>query len=263
MTAFTQDVLGIFSLDQKVVVVTGASAGLGATVAVALARAGAHIVLSARNEQRLAATASRVENTGRHALTVVSDVREAADCQRVVDAAIDRFGKVDVLVNNAGVTYAAASQRDDPAAFGALLQTNLVGAYQMAQAVGKAMVDSGRGGSIINMSSALGLRPFTLPTSAYSASKAGLVGLTRSLAVQWTGRYGIRVNALAPGFLTTEMTADARDSDRTLEATLAHTPLGRLGDPAELIGPVLLLASDAGSYITGATLAVDGGWTLH
>lgn len=252
-----------FRLDGRVAVVTGASSGLGAHFAVALAEAGADVVVTARRADRLAAVRDAVAATGRACTAVVADVGHADDCARVIETAVAERGGVHVLVNNAGTASAGPALREDPAAFEAVLQVNLAGAHHMAQAAARAMVAARSGGSIVNVSSTLALSGSDVPQAAYSASKAGLLGLTRDLAMQWTGRYGIRVNALAPGFFPSELTESLLSSEKGLTGVLRRTPMGRLGDPDELVGPLLLLASDAGSYITGTTLAVDGGWSLH
>lgn len=257
------DVLDVFRLDGRVALVTGASSGLGAVFAVALARAGADVAVTGRRADRLATVAEEIEAVGRRCLPVPGDVGDPRDCATAVARAVEELGSVDVLVNNAGTGHGAPALHEDPAAFESVLRTNLAGAHHMAQAAARAMVARGRGGSIVNVSSALALAGSDVPQAAYSASKAGLLGLTRDLAMQWSGRYGIRVNALAPGFFPSELTAPLLASDAGLAGVLARTPLGRVGDPAELIGPLLLLAGDAGSYLTGTTLAVDGGWTLH
>jgi NAD(P)-dependent dehydrogenase (short-subunit alcohol dehydrogenase family) len=174
-----------------------------------------------------------------------------------VQKAVDDFGRVDVLVNNAGLASARPASRETPAEFLRVLDVNLNGAYWCAQAFGRLAKD---GGSIINISSVIGLHPGTLPQAAYAASKAGLIGLTRDLAAQWTGRRGIRVNAIAPGYFPTEMTG-AMDP-KEAEHVKAVTPAGRLGDPMELAAVGVFLASDAASYVTGITLPVDGGMTM-
>ncbi len=253
----------LFDLTGRVAVVTGASSGLGITFAVALAQAGADVVLTGRRTDRLQEVAGTVAGTGRRCVPVTADVRRPEDCAAVVAAAVAELGRVDVLVNNAGTGHGARALTEDPSAFEAVLATNLSGAHHMAQAVARAMVAAGSGGSIVNVASALALSVGDVPQAAYTASKAGLLGLTRDLAMQWTARYGIRVNALAPGYFPSELTAPLLASERGSAGVLARTRMGRLGRPEELVGPLLLLASEAGSYMTGTTLAVDGGWTMH
>lgn len=250
-----------FGLDGRVAVVTGASSGLGAHFAVVLARAGADVVVAARRAEMLADVAAEVEAAGRRCLAVPTDVTDAAACSALVDAAVAELGGVHVLVNNAGAGYGGRSERDDPARAARLFEVNLLGAYQMAVAAGRAMI-AGEGGAIVNVSSALALATTDVPQAAYSASKAGLLGMTRDLARQWA-RHGIRVNALAPGFFDSEMTAPLLAHERGAASVHAATPLGRVGRLDELDGPLLLLASDAGSYITGSTLGVDGGMAMH
>ena len=250
-------VLDMFRLDGKVAIVTGASSGLGVAFARALAEAGADVVLGARREDRLAETKELVEVAGRRALTVRTDVSDPEDCQRLVDAAMAEFDRVDILVNNAGIGTAAPATRESPEEFRKVIDVNLNGCYWMAQACGRVM---GPGSSIVNISSVLGLTTAGLPQAAYSASKAALIGLTRDLAQQWTGRKGIRVNALAPGFFASEMTEQYPDG--YLDAMAPRIPAGRQGEGAELAAALVFLASDAGGYVVGQTLAVDGGMTI-
>ncbi|WP_067699752.1 SDR family NAD(P)-dependent oxidoreductase [Nocardia jejuensis] len=250
-------VLDRFRLDDKVVVVTGASSGLGVAFARACAEAGADVVLAARRGDRLKATAAQVEEQGRRAVTVEADVSRPQDAQRIADAAVEAFGRVDVLINNAGIASAVPASRETPDQFREILDVNLNGAYWMAQACGKVMP---RGSSILNIASVAGLVSGGLPQAAYSASKAGLMGLTRDLAVQWTGRKGIRVNALAPGYFPTEM--GEQFPDGYVETRMPLLPAGRAGDLAELAACVVFLSSPAAGYITGATLVVDGGMTI-
>jgi NAD(P)-dependent dehydrogenase (short-subunit alcohol dehydrogenase family) len=250
-------VTDMFRLDGRVAVVTGASSGLGVAFAQGLAEAGADLVLGARRVDKLAETARLVEAAGRRALTVATDVADPASCDNLVALAMEEYGRVDVLVNNAGVGTAVPATRETPEQFRGVIDVNLNGCYWMAQACGRVMQP---GSSIINISSVLGITTAGLPQAAYAASKAGLIGLTRDLAQQWTGRKGIRVNSIAPGFFTSEMTDQYPDG--YLESMNARIPAGRKGDPAELAAAVVFLASDAGGYVTGQTVAVDGGITI-
>jgi NAD(P)-dependent dehydrogenase (short-subunit alcohol dehydrogenase family) len=250
-------VLDRFRLDDKVVVVTGASSGLGVAFAQAFAEAGADVVLGARRADRLPETGRLVEAAGRRYLAVQTDVTDPDQCTALVAAAVEEFGGVDVLVNNAGLGTAYPATRETPDQFRQVVDVNLMGAYWCAQAFGRAARD---GGAIVNVSSVIGLHPGHVPQAAYAASKAGLIGLTRDLAQQWTGRKGIRVNAIAPGYFPSEMTDQMDDGDADLIKLL--TPAGRLGDPSELAAVAVFLASDAASYVTGITLPVDGGMTM-
>ncbi|HET7351803.1 MAG TPA: glucose 1-dehydrogenase [Marmoricola sp.] len=247
----------LFSLDGKVVVVTGASSGLGVAFAEAFAEAGADVALGARRVERLADTAALVEKAGRRSISVRTDVAQPEDCQALVDAAMEAFGRVDVLINNAGVGTAVPATRETPEQFRQVVDVNLNGCYWMAQACGRVMEP---GSSIINISSVLGLTTAGLPQAAYAATKAGLIGMTRDLAQQWTGRKGIRVNAIAPGFFTSEMTDQYPEG--YLESQQVRIPAGRKGDPRELAATAVFLASPAAGYITGQTLPVDGGMTI-
>ena len=250
-------VTDMFRLDDRVAIVTGASSGLGVAFAQGLAEAGADVVLGARRADRLEDTAELVRGAGRRALPVATDVADPDSCTALVEAAMAEFGRVDVLVNNAGVGTAAPATRETPEQFRSVIDVNLNGCYWMAQACGRVMKP---GSSIINISSVLGLTTAGLPQAAYASSKAGLIGMTRDLAQQWTGRKGIRVNAIAPGFFASEMTEQYPDG--YLESQESRIPAGRKGDPAELAATVVFLASDAAGYVTGQTLPVDGGMTI-
>jgi NAD(P)-dependent dehydrogenase (short-subunit alcohol dehydrogenase family) len=188
---------------------------------------------------------------------VVTDVADPDQANRMVEAAIARFGRVDVLINNAGIGSAYPATRETPEQFRAVIDINLNGAYWAAQACGRVMLP---GSAIVNISSILGVTTAGLPQAAYSASKAGLIGLTRDLAQQWGTRKGIRVNALAPGFFRSEMTDEYRPG--YLESQSGRIVLGRMGDPEELAATAVWLASDAAGYVTGQTIAVDGGFTI-
>jgi NAD(P)-dependent dehydrogenase (short-subunit alcohol dehydrogenase family) len=250
-----------FSLEGEVAIVTGASSGLGVTFALALAEAGADVALGARRVELLEETRGKIEALGRKCIAVPTDVSQPADCEALVTATLDQLGDVSVLVNNAGIAQVVPAHKEDPADFNRVLSVNLSGSYQMAQAFGRACIAAGHGGSIINISSVLGIVSTDAPQAAYSASKAGLLAMTRDLAMQWTLRRGIRVNALVPGLIVSNMTAGIRANEKASASALASIPMRRLGDPDELVGALLLLASEAGSYITGTSLIVDGGWT--
>ena len=247
----------MFSLDGKVAIVTGASSGLGVAFAQGLAEAGADVALGARRVDRMAETARLVEGAGRSSLTVATDVASPEDCDALVAATMAELGRVDVLVNNAGIGTAVPATRETPEQFRQVIDVNLNGCYWMAQACGRVMQP---GSSIINISSVLGLTTAGLPQAAYASSKAGLIGLARDLAQQWTRRKGIRVNAIAPGFFDSEMTDQYPEG--YLESQGDRIPAGRKGDPRELAATAVFLASDADGYITGQTLAVDGGMTI-
>jgi NAD(P)-dependent dehydrogenase (short-subunit alcohol dehydrogenase family) len=247
-------ILDRFRLDGKVAVITGASSGLGAAFAHDLAEAGADVVLGARRIDRLEETAQAVRDLGRRVLAIATDVAKPEDCARLVAAGLEAFGKVDILVNNAGVASSYPATRETPEQFRDVVDVNLNGSYWMAQACGRVMQP---GSSIVNVGSVLGYRTAELPQAAYIATKAALVGLTRDLAQQWSGRKGVRVNLLVPGFFRTEMTHQYREG--YLDRQLERVPLGRTGDPSELSTALIFLASDASSYVTGTSLVVDGG----
>ena len=243
-------VLDRFRLDGKVAVVTGASSGLGAAFATGLAEAGADVVICARRADRLRETAAAVEALGRRCVAITADVSLPEDCTRVVEEAVAALGRVDVLVNNAGVGTAVPATRESPDEFRRVIDVNLHGCYWTAQACGRVMQP---GSSIVNIGSILGMTTFALPQAAYHASKAAIIGLTRDLAQQWTGRKGIRVNALAPGIFPSESTGA-----HPTQELMWRVPMGRPGELREIVDPLLFLVSDAASYVSGAVLVVDG-----
>jgi NAD(P)-dependent dehydrogenase (short-subunit alcohol dehydrogenase family) len=217
---------------------------------------GGKLVLAARREDRLRAVADELRAGGATVVTHVTDVSDPDDCGRLVKTAVESLCGVDVLVNNAGVGGAVPATRETPEAFRHVLDINLNGTFWMAQACARVMEP---GSSIVNVSSVLGLVASRFPQASYSASKAGVIGLTRNLAQQWSARKGIRVNALCPGYFASEMT----EGDATVlrEMVSANTMLGRFGEQDELNSALLFLASTASAYVTGSTLTVDGGFT--
>jgi NAD(P)-dependent dehydrogenase (short-subunit alcohol dehydrogenase family) len=247
-------ILDSFSLAGKVAIVTGASSGLGVAFAVGLADAGADIAICARRVEKLEETKAQVLERGRRCIAVQADVSDPNDCDRVVAETVEQLGKVDVLINNAGIGTAVPATRETPDEFRRVIDINLNGSYFMAQACARAMRD---GGSIVNIGSVIGSTSAFLPQAAYASSKAAIIGLTRDLAQQWTGRKGIRVNALAPGFFKSEMTDQYQEG--YVEQMMFRVPAGRMGEPHELVAAAIFLASDASSYVTGAVLPVDGG----
>lgn len=250
-------ILDRFSLEGKVAIVTGASAGLGVATAQALAEAGADVALGARRVEGLEETSKLVEAAGRRALCVATDISKPDDCSNLVARAKEELGRVDVLVNNAGIGRAIAASKETPDSFDEILAVNVRGSFFMAQQAAGAMTE---GGSIINISSIMAFWSVGMPQASYMASKAALLGMTKDLAQQWTGRKGIRVNCIAPGIFKTEMTGHF--FDELMEVQGPNIPAGRAGDPMELAAAIVFLASDAASYITGETLVVDGGRTI-
>lgn len=237
----------------KSALVTGASGGLGLHFAQTLARHGAAVTLAARRRDTLEEACANIRATGGAARAIQMDVTDAASVHAALAEAGEPF---DILVNNAGISGAARALDLDETTWDNVLDTNLKGAFLVAQAVARGLRQAGRGGAIVNIASILGHR-VAGNLAAYAASKAGVIQLTRVLALEWA-REGIRVNALCPGYIETDINRDFFASDAGLQL-IRRIPQRRLGQPQELDGPLLLLASDAGSYITGATIEVDGG----
>ena len=243
------------ALTDRVAVVTGTSSGLGRRFAEVLDRAGARVVLASRRHENDLELAAQL----RDAFPVACDVRVAADREALLAAALDRYGRIDLLVNNAGVAYSGPAEQETPEHLRNLIDTNLTGLFALTQLVGRHMLDRGSG-VIVNIASpsaVVSLDRYGL--AGYAATKAGVVALTRELAAQWGGR-GVRVNALAPSFFPSATTGWLQDPDQ-VAWICAHAPLGRPPRADELDGPLIFLAGDASSYVTGQTLYVDGGWT--
>jgi len=250
-----------FSLTGKVVLVTGASSGIGAHLARVAATAGARVVLGARRVERLAQLADEIRALGGEALPVALDVTDRASVEAAFDAAQEHFDVIQVVLNNAGIGNGQRVLKLSEEDWRAMLATNLDGVWRVAQCAAQRLVKAGSGGSIVNIASMLGLR-VGVGYSHYCTAKAGVIQLSKSLALE-LARYGIRVNAIAPGYFLTEMTDGYFDTDQGKRYVDTAIPLRRLGELSELDGPFLLLASEAGSFMTGAVLAVDGGHLVN
>ena len=248
----------LLDLSGRSAVVTGASSGLGARFARVLVEHGARVVLAARREERIAALAAELGED--RAVAVPTDVTHEASLRHAVDTAVERFGGLDVMVNNAGISRVVKAEEDTADGFREVVEVNLVALFAACREAARVMLPAGRG-SIVNVASAMGLVGLgRIPQASYAASKGGVVNLTRELAAQWARR-GVRVNAIAPGWFPSEMTAPMFDDERSMRFVERTVPMMRAGREEELDGVVLFLAGDASSYVCGQTIAVDGGWT--
>ncbi len=251
----------LFSLAGRVALVTGASAGLGVGLAEGLAAAGARVVVAARREDRLKELAARLEAAGSECLAVPCDVADEAAVDALVARSLERFDRVDVLVNNAGITEVVAAEDEPLDAFDRVTAVNLRGLFVCCQRFGRHML-ARESGAIVNVASMLGqVGSGQVPQASYAATKGGVINLTRELAAQWARR-GVRVNAIAPGWFASEMTEEMFGSERSHKWMRNRTPMGRPGREGELLGALLFLASDASTFVTGQTVTVDGGWTI-
>ena len=246
----------LFDLTGRVALVTGASSGLGERFAEVLAEAGATVALVARRRERLAAVAERIGKAGGRATAIAADVLDRDAMRRAFDAAETAFGTVDILVNNAGVVHASRAIELPEEEWRRVVGTDLDAVFFWSQEAARRMLAAGKGGAIINISSVLGFGA-AKGVIAYATAKAGVIQLTRALALELTSK-GIRVNAIAPGWIVTDLNRDYLASEKGA-AIVRDIPVGRFGEPRDLDGALLLLASDAGRFITGTTLVADGG----
>jgi NAD(P)-dependent dehydrogenase (short-subunit alcohol dehydrogenase family) len=250
------DPLDAFRLDGRVAIVTGGSSGLGARFAHVLHGAGAHVVVAARRQDRLEALVAELPR----ARAIACDLTDDGEGERLVAETVDAYGRIDVVVNNAGVGTPVPAEDEPVSRFRAVVDVNLTAAFAVSQAAGRHML-AAAAGSIVNVASVLGLvSAGQIPFASYSASKGGLISLTRELAAQWARR-GVRVNAIAPAWFASEMTAEMFADERSMAWIRRKIPMGRPGEGHELDGVLLWLAGDASSYVTGQVIAVDGGLT--
>jgi NAD(P)-dependent dehydrogenase (short-subunit alcohol dehydrogenase family) len=248
-----------FDMSGKVAMVTGASSGFGVHFAKIMAARGAKVVVAARRVERLEALVAEIKADGGEAVAVAMDVTDSASIIAAFDQAEAAFGTVTMLANNAGVADVRSALKIGEDDWDKMIDTNLKGVWIAGQQAAKRMIEAGVSGSIVNTASILGLR-VAFGQSSYSASKAAVIQLSKAMALEWAGK-GVRVNALCPGYFLTEMTASAFDSPEA-QAYLNSSPAGRPGDMDEMTAPFLLLASDAGSYLHGVALPVDGGQSI-
>jgi NAD(P)-dependent dehydrogenase (short-subunit alcohol dehydrogenase family) len=250
-----------FRLGHKVAVVSGAGRGIGRALAVGFAESGANVVLLSRTEKDLLETASLVEEKGSKALIVPTDVTNREEVQSAIKMVVEKWGKIDILVNNAGMNIRSQALKVTDEEWQMIMDTNLKSAFMLSQEVGNVMKERGEGGKIINISSVAG--HVALRTGVvYAATKAALIQMTKVLALEW-GQYGIHVNAIGPWYFKTPLTEKLLSDQTYVNEILSVTPLKRIGELPELVGPAVFLASDAANYITGQTIFVDGGMTIH
>lgn len=249
-----------FHLHNQVAIVTGAGRGIGQALAVGLAEAGADVVLLARTEKDLVTTSQLIEKVGRKALAVPTDITKREEVQRAVQQAADHFGKIDILVNNAGMNIRSKAIDVTDEEWHTIMETNLHGAFMMAQETAKIMKNNKKG-KIVNITSVGG--EVALRTGVvYASTKAALIQMTKNLAIEWA-EYGININAVGPWYFRTPLTEKLLSDEAYLADILSRTPIKRVGELEDLVGPVVFLSGEGANYITGQTLFVDGGMTIY
>lgn len=246
-----------FSLRNKTAIVTGGNRGLGRSIALALAEAGANLVVVGRDQNRNEVVVQEIKNLGRNAMGFSVDLSRINSIQQFVQNVQESFGTIDILVNNAGVSATNLALDITEEEWDKVMNVNVKSLFFCSQAVAKVMKQQG-GGKIINVSSVVGAVG-DVGISPYTASKAAVINLTKSLALEWA-RFGIHVNAIGPAYIATEMNQEELNNEKVRNKIISKTPMKRLGLPEEITGAILLLASDAGSFITGQTIFIDGGW---
>lgn len=250
-----------FDLKGKTAVVSGAGRGIGRAIAIGLAEAGADVALLARTEEDLKETSSVIEKIGNKTLVLPTDVTQRDQVHKSISAVFSEWGSIDILVNNAGMNIRSKALEATDEEWQTIMDTNLKSAFMMSQEAGKVMKGQESGGKIINIASVAG--QVALRTGVvYAATKAALMQMTKVLAMEW-GQYGINVNSIGPWYFKTPLTEKLLSDEAYVQDILAVTPLKRIGELPELVGPVVFLSSDAGNYVTGQTLFVDGGMTIH
>lgn len=247
----------IFNLENKVAIVTGGNRGLGKAIALALADAGADIVIVGRSEEKNSEVVREIREKGRQAISFSTNLRDIPEINRMVENVVEQFGKLDILVNNAGVSHTQLAFDLKEEDWDKVMDLNVKSLFFCCQAAGRMMKNQGYG-KIINLASVAGAVG-DYGIAPYTASKAAVINLTRSLALEWA-RYGIQVNAIGPAYIETDMNKEELGNPKVRDKLVGKTPMRRLGEPDELAGAAILLASDASSFMTGQTVYVDGGW---
>jgi len=249
----------MFSLKGKKAIITGGGTGIGELIAKAFVESGGSVVISGRREDVLKETAARIDPEGEKVLTVKADVTKRVEVENLAEKAVDKFGNIDILVNNAGINVVKPFLAMSEAEWDAVMDTSLKGCFNCCQAVGKGMVER-KSGSVINITSVFGLVGF-MNLAPYVTSRGGIVQFTKALAVEW-GRYNVRVNAIAYSYMRAGIAFKNIEADeKILKQNLRMIPIGRGGEPHEVPGVAVFLASDASTFVTGDTIRVDGGWT--